>query len=311
MNAATFDGKQHALGPLGLRIARRWRDAGRRWIGPAISIAILVAVASRVGTGALAALRDAPADRPALWCAFLLFYAAPTTAEWLIFRHLWSLPPRGLAPLLRKQVANELVLGYSGDAQFYLWAKDHVRTERSPFKAVKDVAILSAVAGNLVTLTLMALCAPLLANTVSGPLGRALVLSVSVIAVSSLTLLGFRRTIFSLPRRELAFVFAMHVLRILVCLLLLAAFVHLLIPDVPARGLMVLATLRMMLSRLPLLPAKDAIFAGIVGVVFARQAEVASAVALAAALTIALHLVLGAAASILSLRNTASGEPTP
>lgn len=311
MRPASLKGGGQALGPLGLRLARRWRDEGQRWFGPAVSVGILVVVASRIGNGALAALREAPADRPALWCAFMLFYLAPVTAEWIIFHRLWSLSLRGVAPLLRKQIANELVLGYSGDAQFLLWAKARLRAERSPFKAVKDVAILSAIAGNLMTLTLMAVCAPILADAVSGPLGHALAWSVAVVAASSLTLFGFRRTIFSLPRRELAFVFAVHVLRISAGLLLLAVFVHVLVPDIGLRGLTTLATLRMMLSRLPLLPAKDVLFAGVVGAVFGRHAEIAAATGLAAALTVALHLVFGAATSLLSFGDAAAEESRP
>lgn len=176
---------------------------------------------------------------------------------------------------------------------------------------MKDVAILSAIAGNLMTLTLMAVCAPILADAVSGPLGHALAWSVAVVAASSLTLFGFRRTIFSLPRRELAFVFAVHVLRISAGLLLLAVFVHVLVPDIGLRGLTTLATLRMMLSRLPLLPAKDVLFAGVVGAVFGRHAEIAAATGLAAALTVALHLVFGAATSLLSFGDAAAEESRP
>ena len=50
---------------------------------------------------------------------------------------------------LKKLIGNELLLGYVGEVYFYDWARRHVKMEGSPFGAVKDVAILSALAGNL------------------------------------------------------------------------------------------------------------------------------------------------------------------
>lgn len=279
-------------------IVRRWRGDLQRWAGLALSAAILLVIGLQLGRGGLAALIDAPSRQPAFWLIFGLLYLTPSAAEWLIFRRLWALPMRGLGALLRKQIANELVLGYSGDAHFYLWARSSLRMRNSPFGAVKDVAILSAVAGNLVTLALMALSGPLLVDAMSGPLARAFAWSAGLVAVSSLALFALRRTLFSLARRELLFVFAVHVGRILGCLALLAALAHLLLPEVSVQWLLVLVTLRMMLSRLPLLPAKDVVFAGLVAILFGREAQIVPAIALIGSLTVAMHLLVGLLTSL-------------
>ncbi|WP_204325579.1 hypothetical protein, partial [Stenotrophomonas maltophilia] len=63
--------------------------------------------------------------------------------------------------MLRKQIANELLLGYSGDAQLYLWARQNAGGTNAA-AAVKDVALLSAAAGNIATLAMMAATAPML-----------------------------------------------------------------------------------------------------------------------------------------------------
>ncbi|MGO8609832.1 hypothetical protein ACC848_43530, partial [Rhizobium johnstonii] len=51
--------------------------------------------------------------------------------------------------------------GYSGEAYFYAWARSRARMVAAPFGAVKDVSILSAIAGNTITLTLFAFAVPL------------------------------------------------------------------------------------------------------------------------------------------------------
>ena len=279
-------------------VARGWRVDLQRWGGLALSGAILVAVGLHLGRGGLAALVEAQPRHPAFWIVFALLYLTPSLAEWVIFRRVWGLPLVGLVALLRKQIANELVLGYSGDAHFYLWARARLRMANSPFGAVKDVAILSAVAGNAVTLVLMALSWPLLAEAVSGPLAQTFAWSAGLIAASSLVLFAFRQQLFSLPRRDLLIVSAVHVGRIVVCLALLAGLAHLMLPDIALQWLLVLVTLRMMLSRLPLLPAKDVVFAGLVAVLFGREATIVPVIALIGSLTVATHLLIGLLTSL-------------
>ncbi len=133
----------------------------------------------------------------------------------MIFRRLWRLPAAGFAALLRKTVYNELVLGYLGETWFYTWARRRAGLAADPFGAIKDVAILSALAGNLVTLVLIAALWPLVRETVIGAGTRTLVLSLAPVVLISLGVLAFRRQVFSLARGELAFVGAIHLLRIL------------------------------------------------------------------------------------------------
>ena len=86
---------------------------------------------------------------------------SPPTFDWLIFRRLWGLPAAGLAALIKKRVANEVVVGYSGEAYFYVWARARLKMVAAPFGAVKDVTILSAIAGNAITLAMLAVALPI------------------------------------------------------------------------------------------------------------------------------------------------------
>lgn len=274
------------------------------WAGAALSVAGLAAVALQLGGAGLArAVASAPTDA-LFWLVFAGFYLLGPICEWSIFRRLWRLPISGLVALMRKQVSNELVFGYSGEAQFYLWARRHANLATSPFGAVKDVAVLSAVAGNLVTLILMGANHGLLARFVTGSIGHAFIASAGLIAASSLAIFLLRRRLFSLPTTELVAIFSTHAVRIFGSMLLLGTLWHLLLPALPMAGLLVLATLRMMLSRLPFLPAKDVVFAGLVGVLLGHHAPIVPAIAMLGGLVIATHaaVALCAAASGLIAR---------
>jgi len=232
---------------------------------------------------------------PPFWLAFAAFYLIGPAADWAIFRRLWRLPPAaGFVALVRKMIYNELVLGYLGETWFYTWARRHGRMTRDPFGAIKDVAIVSALAGNLVTLALMAALWPLVRESVIGAGTRTLVLSLAPVVLISLGVMLFRRKVFSLPRGELAAIAAIHLARILGKNGLLALVWHIALPAVPIAWWLYLATLRLLITRLPMVPNKDVIFAALVVLLLGSDREVVALMATTAALVLAAHLVLGA-----------------
>lgn len=277
------------------------------WAGAVLSVAGLVAVALQLGsTGLTRAAHAAPVD-PLFWLAFAAMYLILPACEWMIFRQLWNLPPAGFRALMRKQVSNELVFGYSGEAQFYLWARRHAKLATSPFGAVKDVAVLSAVAGNIVTLALMWANRGLLSQVVEGALGHAFALSAGLIAVSSLGMFLLRHRLFTLAASKLTVIFLTHVVRVIGSMLLLGTLWHLVLPALPMGVLLVLATLRMMLSRLPFLPAKDVVFAGLVAALLGRHAPIVPAVAMLGSLVIATHVAVAVCSAAAGLIRKVQG----
>jgi len=81
---------------------------------------------------------------------------------------------------------------------------------------------------------------------------------------------------------------------------------HLMLPTVAVRWWLVLSTLRLLVARLPLLPNKDLVFAGLAALLVGKGARVAEAMTLMATLILAAHLlvgmVLGAAGLIAAAR---------
>jgi len=239
---------------------------------------------------------------PLFWSLFALFYLQAPLLEWVIFRRLWHIPfLSGVAALVRKLVSNELVLGYLGEAQFYAWARARGTLTAAPFGAVKDVAILSALTGNAVTLVMLVFAWPLIASGQLGLSTREVFLSLGVVLLTSCAILLFRKKLFSLDRRELWFITAMHVLRTTLFIAMSALLWHLVLPQVGVGLWLVLATLRMLISRLPFLPNKDIVFAGVAVFMLGHDLEVAALMTLMAAITLASHVVAGVVSGLAGL----------
>lgn len=258
-----------------------------------VSIATLIAVVraiSKVDIHAVAAL--IPHD-PAFWALYATYYLAPVIIEWLIYRRLWHLPVSGIGALLRKLVANELLLGYLGEVQFYAWARARLNMVAAPFGAIKDVTILSALTGNIATLIMLVVAWPLVA---SGMLGKDISVvfeSLGVVLATSFIILLLRQRLFTLPRGELWLIAGLHIVRIVLVVGLAALMWHVVLPQVAVELWLVLATLRMLVSRLPLLPSKDLVFAGLAVFLFGHEGDIANLMAMMGMLLLITHVAVG------------------
>ncbi|WP_336973664.1 hypothetical protein [Sphingobium aromaticiconvertens] len=263
------------------------------WFGPVISLALLAAVFVQLGSIDFPLLLGLVPRTLLFWGVFALTYSLTPLFDWFIFNRLWSIPAGGLAALFRKRLSNELLLGYVGDVYFYTWARRHVRMAGSPFGAVKDSAILSGVMGNVVTLAMLALTFPLLSSLRLAIDGRTLGISLGILVLTSLVPMLLGRRIFSLPAPKRRMVAAVHFTRIVANLLLYAWLWHLMLPDVALSWWVMLSTVRLVLSRLPLVPNKDVLFAGVATFLVGREGEIAEILALLASLLLATHLLVG------------------
>lgn len=231
---------------------------------------------------------------PLFWATFAAFYLTGPLSEWVIYRRLWSLPADCLTALLRKLVCNELLLGYLGEAYFYTWARRRTQMSAAPFAAIKDVSILSAMVGNAVTLVLLVTTWPFIRSTPLGPENGSVVLSLSVVLATSIAIMAFRRRIFTLDRAELRFITLAHLARIAITTALSALLWHMVLPSVPLDWWLFLATLRLLISRLPLVPNKDIVFAGVAVLALGRETDIAALMTMMASAILLVHLAVGA-----------------
>jgi hypothetical protein len=279
------------------------RESNRliRWIGPVFSLLVLIAVAWELRRTDLAGLLNLLPRHPVFWLCFAGYYLAVPISEWMIFRRLWRLPAEGFGALLRKMICNEILLGYLGEVYFYAWARRNAHITTAPFAVIKDVAVLSALVGNLVTLVMVVVAAPLLGALHLGTDGLAFVASAVVVLLSSLAMLLLRKRLFALPRPKLWFVGLAHLARIAAMTLLAAVMWHLLLPSVGLSWWLLLGTLRQLLSRLPFLPNKEVVFAGLASFLVGSETQIVAAMTLIASLVVGMHLLLGAGLGVAEL----------
>lgn len=263
------------------------------WVGTIISMAILVVAARELTKVDFTTLQSVLPRSPAFWLVFAITYFAAPSGDWVIFRRLWKIPFTGIFALLRKLIGNELVLGYIGELYFYTWARRNAGLTSAPFGAIKDVAILSALTGNLVTLALVVIAYPLLGELHLAIESRSLLLSVGVVLVTSSLMLAFRSRLFTLGRRDLVFISVVHVVRILGITALNAWCWHLALPGVEMHWWLLLSAMRLLLGRLPLLPNKDIVFAGLAVFLIGQDAEIGALMTMMASIILATHLALG------------------
>ncbi len=266
-----------------------------KWVGTAITVAILIAVLRELARVDFAAVWAIVPTSPWFWIVFAITYFGSPLGDWVIFRRLWNIPAAGFLALLRKLIGNELLLGYIGELYFYTWARRQTGMTSAPFGAIKDVAILSALAGNLTTLLLLALAYPLLGALHLNIDNSTLLLSVGVVLLTSSAMLLFRRTLFSLARNDLFFITFVHFTRIIGITALNAWCWHLALPQVDLQWWLLLSAMRLLLGRLPLLPNKDIVFAGLAVFLIGHDAEIGTLMTMMASLMLICHLGFGLA----------------
>lgn len=228
---------------------------------------------------------------PPYYLALGALYLTLPVSEWLIFHRLWSLPLAAITPFLRKAVINDIVVNYGGELYLYTWARDRTGAAM-PFGAIKDVSILSAIAAHVLTLALMVAAIPLVGDIVPNWALLPAIGSAVILVLVPLIATIFARRVFSLSRRQLWFVAGVHCVRLVVSLLLGVLLCSLAMPEIPLVIWMLLQTLRLLVSRLPLIPNKELLFASALGFLAGHESAVAALMSMTAMALLALHIAV-------------------
>lgn len=147
--------------------------------------------------------------------------------------------------------------------------------------------------GNFLTLVMVVLAAPLFRALHLSLDTRAFVGSAGFILATSMAVVLFRGRLFTLKRRELSLISAMHMVRITMMIGLGAVMWHIMLPAVALQWWILLGAVRQLLSRLPPVPNKDFVFAGVAACLIGKDADITAAVTLLASLILATHFGVG------------------
>lgn len=270
-----------------------------RIAGPVISIGVLVAALIAVSEIDFVQASALVPHGTMFWCVFGIGYLALPVGDWLIFRRLFGVGISGFEPLLRKLVANEVLLGYSGEVYFYSWIRRNLPLAVAPSRAIKDVGILSALVGNAATLLALVAALPV-ADRVGidriDPI--AIGGSAAVLLLVTCASLWFSRRIFSLPASDLRFVTQVHVCRFVFATVATILLWHFCLPAVSWGVWTVLMGLRLLLARLPFVANADVVFAGCAAALLGHDVPVVGVIAMLATITVCAHLLVGLALGV-------------
>jgi hypothetical protein len=242
----------------------------QRWLklaSPVFLATIVVVLAyqlTRIGWGATS--RSIPTS-PLFYLLFAVFYVALPGSEALIYDRLWRCGFWRLLPrTCVKHVCNQDVFELTGEVYFYVWSTKRLgREPGQTLRTIKDITILSAVVGYLVTVALPPVC------QIWGALGprqglssrQSLLVELACPALFAGILCFFtaiRRKLFFLPGKALLEVSAVHLARFVLMNLILVAQWKVVLPDQPWRALWTLLVVSNMAGRLPSFLSNNLVF---------------------------------------------------
>jgi hypothetical protein len=208
-------------------------------------------------------------ETPYFYLTVFAMYALLPVSEVLIYGRVWGFTPSESLPLMmRKRVLNADVIGYSGEVFLLAHAQTKVdRSVRRIAAEIKDNLILSSAASiGVAVLVLVVLLTSgyvaldeLLGNATPGYVALG---GVALILMGGLVV-QFRDAIFSLGARTLGVLLSIHFGRFLLSSILQVVQWWVVLPDAPFSAWATLLVVFIVMNRIPFLPSRDLVFAGV------------------------------------------------
>jgi hypothetical protein len=290
-----------ALDDAGLRPIKA---GGWKWtslLTNAVTLLMVAALAKALLESGLSGLSAGTPGELNFYIFFALSYISLPFFDFVIFRKLWKIPFSGFSVMLKKRISNEVLFGYSGDAYFYAWASRNITSAKSAFAATKDVAILSSIAGNAITAISAVVAMNLQSKVISADLNRYLVYSLLFLFFTTIPFIVLRKKVFSVPSVDRFWIFGVHVLRTVSTSLFCALAWHSAMPAETIDTWLILVMARLLVSRLPLLPNKDLVFATFAVLLMGSDQTLPRLMAFSAALTLLTHAAVMAILTLNSI----------
>lgn len=287
--------KASLFGRIGLKLLQ--------WGIPLLLLALIGRRLGQLGWHEIWAARPA---NPGFYLLLVLQFFLQPFSDYLVYRNLWRENRPPLAVILRKRLMNTFMLDYSGEAFFFFWAQRHLKLQRAMLvHAIKDSNILSGAASlvmvYILLLLLMGLGGLHVPGNLTGDLGGKTLLFIGAgtvpLILAAAILLGHRK-LTALSRRQMAATFAIHFTRVIAVLTVEFGLWELSGALPSALVCLQFVALRLVVTRLPLIPNKDLIFVG-AGIATAGLAKMAVT-------PVATVLVILAAADLILAASVAS-----
>ena len=259
------------LGPESGLLARltasRWGKLGLQLLRWGIPIVLLVIIGHRLTQMGWREIWIARPGNPGFYILLVLQFFLQPFGDYLVYRNLWgeeNTPP--MKVILRKRLLNTFMLDYSGEAFFYFWAQARLKLKPGMLvHGIKDSNVLSGGAGLLMVYVMV------LALLATGGLkipaalsahGWLYVLAGTVPLILCILLVLGHRKLTMLSRGQMTATFGIHFTRSALVLAVEFGLWELSGALPSAVACLQFVALRLIVTRLPLVPNKDLIFLG-------------------------------------------------
>lgn len=204
---------------------------------------------------------------PLFYVIFAVIYISLPVAEIFIYRLSWRFSIKKILPVFMiKRVYNKDVIGYSGEAFFYLWAQKNIDEDHAQiFKTIKDYNILSSIASTSVALGLFSLF--LLTQHIQlfhwfNEYNRMYLYIGDIFLVMLIGgLIVFRHVVISMPMSRAGMIFSILCGRLILTQFLMIWQWHIILPNVDMNVWYTLISVGLLIDRIPLLPNLDVLSA--------------------------------------------------
>ncbi len=282
------------------------RAGGSRWVrrgGRVLTLAAVIFIFAKLYVQGWQDVLNALPTHPGYYFLLAVGYAILPMTELILYRGVWNVPVRTAPVFFRKRVCNDL-LDYSGEAYFYAWIKRRMPQIANPLRGIRDINLLSGAVSNAATLVLAATVG---ASLWSNEQTHVPLIGTAAFALVFIAGVGiFARYYFSFAAGEILRVTSLHTMRMVATLGLQALAWSFAIPSVPLDGWLLVLAAHMLVTRIPFLPQRDLMTAGVAlslaPQLSAPEVQVSALFIATAALTFIFH---GFALAVTSLRITA------
>jgi hypothetical protein len=234
-----------------------------RWSIPVLLIAYLARRLSDLGWHEIWTARPA---RIGFYGLLVAQFILQPLGDFLVYGNLWGKQHPPLSVILRKRFLNSVMLDYSGEVYFYFWSQRRLKLPPGMLvHGIKDSNVLSAGAGLamvwLVGLALLATGGLHLPPMLTGHAWIYAPIGVVPFLLCAVLILGHRK-LTALSRGQIITTFAIHFLRSFSVLVVEFCLWELSGALPTAVACLQFVALRLVVTRLPLVPNKDLIFVG-------------------------------------------------
>ena len=242
--------------------------ATKVWKGPfryvlyAMILGILVYQLYEIGFEDI--IRSVPKNPLVYVLSVALFFILPVSEHVAYERFFKFKAAESIPMLIKKRIFNKNLMSYVGEFDFYLWLtqKEPEQSRRRVFDIVKDNNIVSSVA-SIVLISALLLVLLVMYYTAEEVRDYLLILGYVlgyILLLVAVVVVMARSNVYSLNIRDTWYLTGVHSVRILTISAVQILQWYLAITDISVWELFVILSVQMVVSRIPVLPAKDLIF---------------------------------------------------